>query len=316
VAALVLGGSLWAAAPEAPDDRPRTAAVVAGLVGARDPLRAAAVAQAAQATGMFAEPAVEAVPRQVPKVVLTGVQDGEPILKGVAGKESEEETSYYDLLTLAHQFPAAAFARTARKDLEFPHLFNQPARYRGEVVHFDGRLNRLWRHEAPDRVREAGVEFVYEGWVFDKDVYGANPMCVVFTDLPPGLEVGKKMDVPVSFDGYFFKKYRYPSGEKTAKGGQVYRDSPLLVGHAPVLRDPPANDGEEGSHSQTMVAAFLGLLIGVMVVSVGLTWWYKHGDKKVRRRVNQSRDVTFEDLPPPLEPPPPPEPGPRYQDLL
>src|SRR5260370_39616558 len=78
--------------------------------------------------------------------------------------------------------------------------------------------------EPPKYVRgeNYGIGVIYEAWIFDKELRGANPVLVVITDLPQGVAVGEQMDIPVSFDAYFFKRYRYVAGDGT-------RECPMLI---------------------------------------------------------------------------------------
>jgi hypothetical protein len=274
--------------PQGLDDRTRAVVAAAGVVGVGDLAGAVGLLNVAQGTSTWAGVA-EKPADKAPKVVLEGIKDRTPV-------RAEEAKEYNDLLVLAHKTPAAAFANSSRKDLTFAHLFEQPELYRGEIVHVEGRMNRLRVFEAPAGAREAGVEQMYEGWIFDKDLYGGqNPMCLVFTDPPAGMRVGEKVNYLVKFDGYFFKRYRYPAGDGM-------RDSPLLIGHGPVLAGPAASGEEQGSTLGTdLVLLFLSLLVGIMVLAVGLTWWYRRGDRHVRSRLAGAHEIGFQEPTPETE---------------
>ncbi|MBV9125387.1 MAG: hypothetical protein JO112_18685, partial [Planctomycetes bacterium] len=179
-----------------------------------------------------------------------------------------------------------AFARSARKDLTYGHLYNDSQKYRGQVVHFRGQVYRIRKYDAPDYIWSQGVHDLYEGWIGDPELYGANPMCIVFTDLPPGLAVAEKFDSPpqVSFDGYFFKKFRYRAADK------YEHDVPLLIGHGPVLIQESSQGRSLGrAFTRFFFWAFTAIIVGLILVVGGLTWWYRHGDSRVRSRVNASR---------------------------
>src|SRR5262249_42762321 len=150
-------------------------------------------------------------------------------------------------LVNAHMTDASAFAAVARKDVTYAELSTRPKHNRGTVVHVHGEVRRVRKYDTPFEVAQqdfleirrkkmkAAAEVVaaflfsqtdfpwappeplseyYEAWLFDPN-YGANPMCLVFTDLPDGLPVAESVQPPreVSFDGYFFKRYRYLSGD-------------------------------------------------------------------------------------------------------
>ena len=96
-------------------------------------------------------------------------------------------------------------------------------------------MKRLRHFEAPAFIWSQGVRDRYEGWIQNPKLYGKdNTVCVVFTDLPPGLKPAEELDVPVSVEGYFFKIYRYQTT------GSWWRDSPLVIAHTLVLDQQPS----------------------------------------------------------------------------
>jgi hypothetical protein len=159
------------------------------------------------------------------------------------------------------------------------------------VVHFEGRLKRLVRYDPPKSTKLDGLKDQYEGWMFDPDNYGANPVCVVFTHLPSGLEPGDKLNVHGAFDGYFFKRYRY-------KAGDGWRDAPLLIGHTLVLRQPARQSSEdEGTFSGLLMSSAWVLIIGTIVVGVALFWWYRRNDRVLQDRLAAANPPTFSEPP-------------------
>jgi hypothetical protein len=139
-------------------------------------------------------------------------------------KRPVESWAYLETIRLAARTPDDAFAASARPNnyLTFSHLHINPESYHGRVVPVTGQLERLFRTEAPAALRGSGIPHVYEGWVAT-GTRGANPFCVVFTELPENIKVGKDLDYPVAFAGYFFKKLRYTAAEDD-------RFTPLLIG--------------------------------------------------------------------------------------
>ena len=105
------------------------------------------------------------------------------------------------------------------------------------------------------------MKTLYEGWIFD-DLYIANPFCVLFTELPPGLHVGEKLEYRVGFDGYFFKRYRYKDGQGTV------RDCPLFIGRTLAVQPAPNSDRID--------------LVLRQCVSAGFSW-SDGGDRLARR---------------------------------
>jgi hypothetical protein len=212
------------------------------------------------------------------------VRDKTPI---VSRRENEEEFKAYCLaIVFAHTTPADAFRRGASLDVTYAHLFEEPDKYRGKVVHVTGRLKRVRRLDADPEIRETyEIPYVYEGWIFDPAIYGANPMCLLFTDLPPGIEVAETMDRRITFDGYFFKKYRY-------KGGDGWHDCPLLIGHSPTALSESAANVD--ILPRWILTTFAGVVIGTAALALGLALWYRRGDAKVRTAMASRRPAFFD----------------------
>ncbi len=267
------------------DDRTRAAMAAASAVAVNQPLSACALVQAGTGYSLWSglpenpEPESSQAP---PLVNLESVKDSLPVQSG------EEGLAYCEALVKAHQTSQQAFAKSATRKLTFGNLFNEPQLHRGKVVHWEGRLKRLTRYEPPGETKLDGVKDRYEGWIFDPDNYGAHPVCVIFTVLPDGLEPGDKLDVRVSFDGYFFKKYRYQAAD-------VLRDSPLLIGHTIIVKQAPVkSDSEEGGFfSGIMAVTFLAVLGGVFFLAFLLTLWYRRSDRVVQARLINAQASTF-----------------------
>jgi hypothetical protein len=200
-----------------------------------------------------------------------------------------EYEAYWNILVQAHYTSTEAFAKAARRDVTYVHLFNEPQRYRGQVVHVSGRLIRLSRYDAPDEARAQGMADLYEGWIMT-DAYGKNPVCVAFTELPDGLTVDseRKYNEPVSFDGYSYKRYRYRAAD-----GKLH-DVPMLIGHSLAGKFEPGEAGEaDTSWGHEVMYGFLAVVLGTVVVVFVLTGWFRYHDRRVRLRLHASRTVHF-----------------------
>jgi len=267
------------------DDRTRAVVAASSVVGFSEPVTAYTLVQAGNGFSLWSglpenlEPDVSKAP---PLVNLESVKDGEPIRSG------EEGLAYCEALVKAHQTSDQAFAQSATRNLTYANLYNEPQLHRGKVIHFEGRLRRLARFEPPEETKLDGVKDRYEGWMFDPERYGANPVCVVFTDLPAGLETGDKLDVRVSIDGYLFKKYRYKAADGT-------RDAPLLIGRTLTLKQAPSKpDSEEGGFfSGFMAVTFMAVLGSVFLLALLLTLWYRRSDRQVQQRLMTAQTSAF-----------------------
>jgi hypothetical protein len=213
---------------------------------------------------------------------------------GIFNGDPEVE-AYSQVLVLAHYTSAKAFAQAARHDLSYANLFNEPERYRGQVVHVSGRLIKLLRFDPPDEARGAGVGDLYEGWIMTDD-FGENPLCAVFTDLPAGLKIDnrRRLNVQVGFDGYFYKRYRYKAFD--TKKANEFRDAPLVIGHSLTGRFGPgvAAETEAGDNwGHNLMWVFLGMVGGSLLIVVVLTSWFRYNDRRIRRRISATRPSEF-----------------------
>jgi hypothetical protein len=197
-------------------------------------------------------------------------------------------------------------ANSAQRGVTFANLFQEPWKYRGEVIHYEGELSRLSPMGAPQFLEgEAfGIRNMYEAWIFNPEVNFDNPLCVALTELPTGLEAtGKRISVPVAVDGYFFKKMRYKDA-----AGQL-RDAPMLIGHSIQVKQVPITINSAGPFSKLLGTAFLCVLGMLVVLTVALSWWYRRGDRRIYSVLESSRSVSFEDVAPESEPSPEDQPG-------
>jgi hypothetical protein len=185
------------------------------------------------------------------------------------------------VLVKVSRSPSEALARYARADLTYAHLMEEPSKYRGALVHFEGRLRKLVQYDAPKLAAAEGVGQLYEAWIFGTTHY-SNPMCVLFTELPPGLQPGERLDRLVAFDAFFFKRYRYLAADGA-------RDAPLLMGHSPRVSATPA--AAEPTVSE-MLSGFVAFGAGTVALVVLLTWWFRRSDQRTRLTLARARAVS------------------------
>ncbi|MCI0455539.1 MAG: hypothetical protein L0Z62_01000 [Gemmataceae bacterium] len=180
-----------------------------------------------------------------------------------------------------------AFVKSAAENrhLNFTHLYNTPDLHRGKVVPLEGRLKRVTRFDAPREAQRRGVRVIYEGWIF-LDRPRMRPVCVIFTDLPPGLSEGDNVDRSVSFEGYFFKKFDYVTGEKDKKGGSEVLTTLLFIGPTVVPLDQPSRAATRVLPlSAALLYGVIGFVTLVVALIVGLNLWYRRSDRQVRARL-------------------------------
>jgi hypothetical protein len=226
---------------------------------------------------------------------LKNVQDSQPVASGKTGKQANDQEfeAYMEALAKASYTPPPAFATSARHDVNFAQLMSDPADYRGDVIHVEGRLKLLRRFNPPAAVAERIPDF-YEGWIFGKE-RGSQPVCVIFSELPKGLSPAEKMEVPVAFDGYFFKRYRYKAADS---GHNQAREAPLLIGRTIILTGPPivASDDSPTWWASPMLILLFGLIFASVGLAAALAWWFRRADQRVRARVTGALAVSLPEM--------------------
>jgi hypothetical protein len=220
--------------------------------------------------------------------VFKYIRDDARIAKGE--DNWEEVTAWNRVLLHARRFGPEELERHARTDLKFADLFEDVRRdYKLDLVRFEGRLISLKKLEPSKKLRDAGVEAAYEGWLVPKDEPRGNPVCIVFTDPPEGVEPTGRVNKWVSFAGYSFKLLRYESGErdKDDPSRNVWKKAPLLLGRAIVARPDP--DGASIVSWQSFATAATAVVLGLIGTALGLSWWFRRGDRRARREINANR---------------------------
>jgi hypothetical protein len=200
---------------------------------------------------------------------------------------------YCQALVNARDTAPELFAKEAREDenrtITYAQLFREPELYRGKVIHMAGRLKRIRRENAPQLAQQKGVKYIYEAWVFTETLK-SNPVSVLFLHLPEGLPVEESMSQNVSFDGYFFKKYLYKSGDG-------WRQTLLFVAPTLNIVGPIQAPAEVGSIlPQYVVYVIAGLIAGTVVLVVGLSLFFRRSDQKLRRRLAEVQAARAVDL--------------------
>ena len=214
----------------------------------------------------------------IDKDLLGGVEDGAPSRNA---DELRRESGLRYLLVQSRKLSAAEFCESdARTDLTFVHLWEEPAKYRGQLITLRGRLRRLVRYDPTPLAAKEGVPDLYEGWLYADGNY-SNPFCILASEIGPGLQPGQKIDREVTFSGYFFKKYRYPAGDG-------WRDAPLLIGRSIELTKE-ASEPVPALLGSVYLPVIFGILGVTLVVALGVAWRLRTSDRKVRERLQKLR---------------------------
>ncbi|CAN5497107.1 hypothetical protein BH10PLA2_BH10PLA2_36030 [soil metagenome] len=215
--------------------------------------------------------------------LLAGVEDKTPVQS--ANENYAEARAYDYLMVHAHGVSPAELKRQARTDLTFVHLFEEPAKYRGQLITLKGRLLRLRRFDPTPLGAKEGLKDLFEGWLL-ADGTVTNPFGIVASEIGAGLKPGEKIDREVTFTGYFFKRYRYQAGDG-------WRDAPLLIGRSiePIGSTAAAPPALLGTVYMPLIFGILGT---TLVLALGLAWYLRQGDRQVRARLAELRSQQAE----------------------
>lgn len=207
-----------------------------------------------------------------------------------------EEFAYEDALIHAAKFTQMELDEHARRDVLFASLCANPGNYRLELLRFEGFLRRLTRERVSEHMTKQGVNAVYEAWIMP--VGEGTPLCVLFTELPPGLEPQKdvlkdRLDHPVAATGYFFKllKYEQMGLDRNNPGKHKVWAAPVLIGKS--LTVLKVEDLADESHSwrMTFLPVIVGGLTALALSIVYLSWRYRRGDRAILEQAREKRNL-------------------------
>ncbi|HEY1192023.1 MAG TPA: hypothetical protein VGE74_30615 [Gemmata sp.] len=213
------------------------------------------------------------------------IRDGAKMARNRPTETAWPEIAAYNRVILhASRFSAEELERDASTDVRFADLFEETrVSYRLQCVKFEGRLISLRQMKTNEWLAAAGVTQLYEGWLIPDHEPRGNPVCVLFSEPPDGVEPTGRVNKWVSFAGHFFKLMRYESAEVDASdpSKNVDKLAPLLIGKKPIGRPDP----DTVTSTFTWNAFINGAVIAgaLLILSSGLfAWWYRRGDRKTR----------------------------------
>jgi hypothetical protein len=229
-------------------------------------------------------PALEAV-------LLSSVRDDTPFGNWqqampweIPAEAKDEHTAYWQAVINAARTTPTVFAQAAEQNrqLTFGHCYSEPSKYRGQVLHLEGRLARLKQLDPPNSAKKDGVAVLYEAWIY-LDQPGTHPVCVILPQKPDGIEPGENLNRRITVDGYFFKRYRYLSGRLDAAGNNIALNTILLIAPTLLPKERPVATASAGLGQAWL---WLGCIAGAGVVLIlAMTWWFRHNDRQIQTHV-------------------------------
>lgn len=219
---------------------------------------------------------------------------GKKIIDPKKEMAAANELKAYDyVLAFANKLNPEVMAKYSARNVPYPTLFRDGLRaeYLRELMHFEGKLSLILPMKPTDGLRDLDkIDKLYEVWIYPA---GHNdPLCLVVTELPEGIEPGEDKNLNVSFDGYFFKLLRYESRQdKPGEAGKKqWRRAPLFLGRT--FENKGSAISAEPLYSDNMLLTIVLAMLGLFSCVAGLGWWLKRGGRYVeeekRRRLEES----------------------------
>jgi len=217
-------------------------------------------------------------------------------------KMLDEEKAFNYVLSFAHRQPAERLRKYSFRGVPLENLFRYVLRdeYLRELIHMEGRLSLVLPMKPTDDLRDlTGIERLYEAWVVPP---GSDKLvCVVVSELPEGVQPGEDQKVRVAFDAYYFKLWHYETRKlkDPAKDPDrhEWRRAPLFLGKTFEVTGPAVAD--EPTYTPSVLYGLVGGLAGLGLAGLGLTLWFRRGDRGIKAAARQKIEsgVTFENDP-------------------
>lgn len=217
---------------------------------------------------------------------LDHILDNHPVMS--ASENREEYLAYNYFVMHARRFSPEVMAKHVRPELTFRRLFEEPHKYRGEIVRVEGRLKRLTWIGSNKQLEAEGINDLYEAWIFGEH-YFSNPTCVIISELPSGVKPGEDIrELNAVADGYFFKRYKYRAVNDS-------RLAPLVIARSLKIVTPTAGKQDPGqaAFGRLFLPVVMSLLLGIVGFAFILHRWFRHSDRKVQEIIRNSRSPDF-----------------------
>ncbi len=187
-----------------------------------------------------------------------------------------EMSAYWRQMRWSRGLTFAEMEQSARRDVLFTQLWEEPEKYRGQLIRLRLHVKRALTHEAPQN--SAGVKRVYEAWGWTEESR-SFPYLVVFSELPPQMPLGPDIHEEAVFVGYFLKQMSYQAYDNA-------RAAPLLIGRLHWQPNPARIALEKsrggGNFWPTALAG------GVAVLAIVGSWIWKRRRRRHGVRLPQA----------------------------
>jgi hypothetical protein len=216
---------------------------------------------------------------QDPDEAQEAAMEFQAITDGTLELQREEMVPYDRMVRWVQDQSFDTLLRRSRTDLAFTHLYQSPAKYRGQIVALDLNVRQIL-DAGKD---ESGVHlWEVRGWTTESKAW---LYWAIVLDLPNGMPTGPDVYEKAEFVGYFFKLQGYH--EAGAKPNAPRLKAPLLIGRLewkPVVAAP--------SDDKTSEFTWGLALLTILGAAVGLRFVYRALRQKPRAKAVHVLDRT------------------------
>lgn len=159
---------------------------------------------------------------------VAAAQDQLEAIDDRAPLKQREMGAYWRLMNWSRTEPFNQLENRAKDDVPFTQLWEQPEKYRGQLIRLRMHVRRVLEYDAPENTY--GIAKVYEAWGWTEESR-SFPYVVVFPEAPPDLPIGTDVRAEIVFVGYFMKIMSYKAFDNP-------RGAPLLIGRATMVSSP------------------------------------------------------------------------------
>ena len=189
-------------------------------------------------------------------------EEFQAITDGTTNLQKVEMIPYARLVLWTKNQPFERMWRLARGDLLYTQFYDEPNKYRGELIRMKVDVHRALDAGEIDGTRLHEVIGVTENsW--------GRPYFLIVIDYPKGMPVGDKLGESAKFVGYFLKLQGYEPVE--AKPGDPVQRTPLLIGRLEWTQPATVKKNSSAEWLLGLAALIIiGLFAGVMFLIVKL----------------------------------------------
>ncbi len=193
-----------------------------------------------------------------PDQAVAAEEEYQAISDGTTTLQKVEMVPYERLVFWTKNQPFERMRRLGRGNLLYTHLYDEPAKHRGELVVMDVDV-----HRAIDAGHARDGTPLHEVIATTAKSWG-RPYFLIVVDYPKNMPLGDKLSEKAKFTGYFLKLQGYEPAE-TQPGAPIQK-APLLIGR---LDWKPPLEVKNDSSMEWLVGLSL-LIVIVLVLGVSI----------------------------------------------